>query len=318
MMSPIEVSAPRSIKYVSEGLRWVEKGLRKFTVIPVISSLTGGAEALLGLAVAVTAAVQVAFFKARMYLPVSKIQKEKWAKSESCNQAVTLLIESVQVVAMGLLKAVPGLGNLSAYYIYTLVEKNRTFANVEKIVKEKDAIIQALESENEKLKQVNAELDHVQGLLEASVAKESALHRELEATQKSYADAEALLKNKIAELEKTLQESGGDVIETKKKLDQAQAELEALKSEYVPQLETLKVALSEAQEEIAELKTKLKTVKSELSKKKAENAELKAKIEDLERKLREMESKKIEPRDVGTHVHHTSRALKSGSLAVVA
>jgi hypothetical protein len=282
MMCHVIGSEPLSTQFFRENVHCVEEKFKKLSFYPCISAITGGTEALLGLVSLVSAAAMLVFYKARMYMPVPAIRKTIWKKTEEGSQVVELVRDSAKVIAMGLLKSVPGIGNASAYWIYMLQDQNRI-------------AITKLEKSQSQASIENKNFEILKGQLEKAVVQKDvdlkAKDTELETTTKELADKAS----KVTDLEKEHKTKTFELEELRKKLSKAKAGISELEKEIIEKdgsIVRMNGSLDELNKGIALLRKRSieneERLAKEIKKLKNENGELEnelGRIKDLNEKL---------------------------------
>jgi chromosome segregation ATPase len=310
MIRDIQNTASRYIRTLGEMGQKCEKFLRKPGYIPVVSTFTNGVgEVLAGMVVVIGALAAVAFYKGRQHIPSLFIKNETkilWRKEEDLNNAQQLLKDAVHMVGMGILKALPGIGNIGAYAIYTLVEQNRAAekakATQDQKITELIATIEdkekALQASDADLKKVQAEIEKKEKTLKARNSEIKKLNDELKQLKETGAPGEEELRKVIAAKENQL-------LDVQQKLDTKTAEantstvkIQALEQEKVSRQKEWEVSIAQKekaladrakeqdllQKQIADLKetiAKSPDKKDFLKKLEAKEQELKEKMEQI-------------------------------------
>lgn len=276
MIRSLETTAPRALRYVGEKLQNLESKLKKIGYIPFVSVITGGVEVLGGLAGAVTAGTSAIFYKARLHVPlISKQTKILWAKRDDVKTSMQLLMDSINMVAMGVLKAVPGFGNYSAFMVYSSIEQQRA---AEKAKGEADV----------QLAEKNNQITDLEKDLAETAAKLQVANENFNASQEVLSKKTVEVASKIEEIAKLteslkiLQQGAG--LEELGKLRTAISEKETELKVVKEQLQAKTVEGEGLRNQIKELQEKTKTEEAALHKKiTAKEDELKAARKDLEK-----------------------------------
>ena len=300
MIRELEHTAPQHLRFVQDKLSAVETTLKKFTPIFIVSSITGSAETVVGVATCIYALATAAFYKMRLYIPfISQQTKTLWTYTNPedsktrVGYSLELAIDSIKMVAMGTLKAIPGIGNITAASIYKLAEKQgsteKALRAEKKAHEETKAVFSGVDPET--IQKLRGELHSAHEELEgvkASLAQKSAdltLLQQVE--QKDRAEITARI-DEINQLQAKIEENGSALASSQQTIEQRGSEL-AFAQRRVRDLEQLLgrgdsqvEQLRQAREKLAQVEAECKAEHDKVTRLRSENKNLKQKVSALE------------------------------------